>query len=119
MEPTDLVAVQSDNLVSSIFPDQNKKQLGDYIDILVADDAGQFHNQTRHRSLCWIHEGRHYEKLTPLVSSHQKCLEQFLKYFGIYYYKLKAYQQQNTEEQRQHKLLLENEFDELFSRQTG
>lgn len=39
---------------SSISP-QKKKQLGDYIEILVADDAGQFHNQTQHRSLCWIH----------------------------------------------------------------
>jgi hypothetical protein len=42
-----------------------QKRLGDYINILVADDAGQFHNQTHYRSLCWIHEGRHYEKLSP------------------------------------------------------
>ena len=83
LEPTD--AIQSDDLVDSILPDQKKKQLEDYIDILVADDAGQFHNQTNHRSLCSHHEGRHYEKLTPLVPSHQKCLAQFQKDFGIYY----------------------------------
>ncbi|MBO1346212.1 MAG: transposase [Hormoscilla sp. GUM202] len=119
LDPTELAVVQSDDLVDSILPDKKKKQLGDYIDILVADDAGQFHNQTNHRSLCWIHEGRHYEKLTPLVPSHQKSLAQFLSYFWIYYYQLKAYQQQSTEEQRQQKLLLETEFDKLFSRQTG
>ena len=40
------------------------KGLREYIEILVADDAGQFHHQTQHRGLCWIHEARHYEKLT-------------------------------------------------------
>ena len=41
------------------------KGLGEYIKILVADDAGQFHHQTQHRGLCWIHEARHYEKRAP------------------------------------------------------
>lgn len=98
---------------------QKNKQLGDYIEILVADDAGQFHNQTQHRSLCWIHEGRHYEKLNPVVKSHQKCLDNFLKDFWDYYHKLKAYQQQIPSQQQLQKLQLYAEFEQLFSRHTG
>ncbi len=45
------------------------KGLREYIKILVADDAGQFHHQTQHRGLCWIHEARHYEKLSKRDSN--------------------------------------------------
>ena len=34
------------------------KGLREYIEILVADDAGQFHHQTQHRGLCWIKGNR-------------------------------------------------------------
>lgn len=112
----DSEVVELNGLASS---PQKKKQLGDYIEILVADDAGQFHNQTQHRSLCWIHEGRHYEKLNPVVKSHQKCLDNFLKDFWTYYHKLKAYQQQIPSQQQQQKLQLYEEFEQLFSRDTG
>ena len=46
-----------------------QKQLGDYVSILICDDAPQFHNQTEHRGLCWIHEERHFKKLRPFFSS--------------------------------------------------
>ncbi len=76
------------------------KGLGEYIKILVADDAGQFHHQTQHRGLCWIHEARHYEKLSPVIPIHQQWLDKFLKDFWVYYLKLKDYRQ-STPEQRQ------------------
>jgi regulator of replication initiation timing len=96
-----------------------RKRLGDYINILVADDAGQFHNQTQYRSLCWIHEGRHYEKLSPVIPLHQRILEEFLGDFWTYYHQLKAYQQAPVSVQQQQRLRLSEEFDRLFSRQTG
>lgn len=36
------------------------------IETIVCDDAGQFKLLTKHLSLCWIHAGRHYEKLSPV-----------------------------------------------------
>jgi hypothetical protein len=93
--------------------------LREYIKILVADDAGQFHNQTQHRGLCWIHEARHYEKLSPVIPIHQTLLEEFLKDFWVYYYQLKDYQQSNPEQRQQQKLSLSEEFDGLFSQVTG
>ena len=95
------------------------KRLGDYIDILVGDDAGQFHHQTQHRSLCWIHEARHYEKLSPVIPIHQRSLDEFLEDFWTYYYQLKDYRQKTPEQQKQQKFQLSAEFDRLFSRITG
>ena len=42
-----------------------QKQLGDYVSILICDDAPQFHNRIEHRGLCWVHEERHFKKLQP------------------------------------------------------
>ena len=95
------------------------KGLREYIQILVADDAGQFHNQTPHRGLCWIHEARHYEKLSPVIPIHQQWLEEFLKDFWLYYYQLKDYQQSNPEQRQRKFWRLSEEFDRLFSQVTG
>ena len=37
------------------------------VDILLADDAPQFKKITAELALCWIHEGRHYNRLDPIV----------------------------------------------------
>lgn len=92
------------------------KTLDQYIDILLADDAKQFHNQTRVRALCWIHEDRHYKKLNPYFEEHQKLVEEFRKDYWDYYGQLKAYKAQPTE---QEKARLSKAFDEMFSRITG
>ena len=39
---------------------------------LVCDDAPQFKLLTEELALCWVHEGRHYKKLNPLVAYHQQ-----------------------------------------------
>ena len=104
---------------SSVEKPNSHKGLREYIEILVADDAGQFHNQTQHRGLCWIHEARHYEKLSPVIPIHQQWLEQFLEDFWVYYYKLKNYRQSSPEQRQQQKLPLSEEFDRLFSQVTG
>ncbi|MDA3789848.1 MAG: hypothetical protein PF503_15290 [Desulfobacula sp.] len=37
------------------------------INILLSDDAPQFKKLTAEHALCWIHEGRHYNRLSPTV----------------------------------------------------
>ena len=37
------------------------------IDKLLADDAPQFKLLTQWLGLCWVHDGRHYKKLKPIV----------------------------------------------------
>jgi hypothetical protein len=93
-----------------------QKQLGDYVPILICDDAPQFHNQTEHRGLCWVHEERHFKKLRPFFEAHQKLVDDFRSEIWDYYNRLKAYAAAPTEELK-HKLSAD--FDELFSRTTG
>ena len=37
------------------------------VNILLSDDAPQFKKLTAEQALCWIHEGRHYNRLNPIV----------------------------------------------------
>ena len=57
---------------------------------LVCDDAPQFKLITDDLALCWVHEGRHYKKLSPMVACHQELLDEFLDEFWDYYRELKS-----------------------------
>ena len=85
------------------------------VQTLVCDDAGQFKLLTDKLSLCWIHAGRHYEKLSPIVDRYAKSLDDFLNHYWAYYASLQDYRAGPTKELAE-KLRLE--FDELFSTQT-
>lgn len=86
------------------------------IETIVCDDAGQFKLLTEKLALCWIHEGRHYEKLSPVVGRHVKQLDSFLDRYWDYYTSLQDYRASPAQKQAA-KLRLE--FDELFSTRTG
>jgi hypothetical protein len=86
------------------------------VQTLVCDDAPQFKWLTRWLALCWIHEGRHYKKLEPVVALHQTQLKDFLTRFWAYYEQLLEYRQRPS---AQAALRLEAEFDALFSAPSG
>ncbi len=83
---------------------------------LVCDDAPQFNWLSREMMLCWVHAGRPFKKLIPVVGLHRDLLAGFLKRFWEYYDQLLAYRQKPSLEEG---LRLEAEFDTLFSTQTG
>jgi hypothetical protein len=83
---------------------------------LVCDDASQFKLLTDRLALCWIHEGRHYEKLSPVVGRHAVALESFRERYWDYYAWLQDYRAGPSDELASR---LRLEFDELFSRPTG
>lgn len=86
------------------------------IQTLLCDDAPQFNWLTREMMLCWIHEGRPYKKLMPVIRLHQHLLTDFRKSFWAYYDQLLAYRQKPTPQERER---LEAEFDRLFATRTG
>lgn len=92
------------------------KPLGDYVPILISDDAPQFRHQTDYQGLCWVHEERHYKKLHPFFASHQKLVDDFRGEIWDYYDRLTAYAAAPTEALKQD---LSAAFDALFSRTTG
>jgi len=86
------------------------------VKVLVSDDAPQFKLITDEQMLCWIHDGRHYKKLNPVVPLHQKKVESFLDDYWEYYRKLFNYTQHPDPEDA---VSLSADFDDLFSKTTG
>lgn len=86
------------------------------IKILVADDAPQFKLITEHLALCWVHDGRHYKKLSPIVPTHQDDLAKFRDRYWSYYAELLKFKRDPTD---QEKSRLAKKFDEIFSSTTG
>jgi hypothetical protein len=84
--------------------------------LLICDDAPQFNWLTEEMGLCWVHEGRHYKKLTPVIPHHQELLADFRKQFWDFYDQLLTYRQQPDPEEG---VRLETKFDRLFSICTG
>ena len=83
---------------------------------LICDDAPQFNWLTEAMMLCWVHEGRPYKKLLPVVALHRELRDDFLKRFWEYYDQLLTYRQAPTLTES---LRLEGEFDRLFATCTG
>ncbi len=61
--------------------------------LLLCDGALQFSWVTENLALCWVHEGRHYKKLLPVVPQHHALLDAFLEDFWAYYDDLLAYRE--------------------------
>ncbi|PAX51314.1 hypothetical protein CK510_25460 [Brunnivagina elsteri CCALA 953] len=86
------------------------------IKTIVCDDAPQFKLITDNLALCWIHEARHYKKLSPFIACHQKTLDEFLDRFWKYYRKLLAYRSAPNEDQAKE---LRLEFWTLFTEKSS
>jgi len=122
-----------DSFLLTLFPNQNAhqkiqhiileasaivayQQRPDAVKILLADDASQFKKITEFLALCWVHDGRHYKKLMPVIPVHQKALKEFLNQYWAFYRKLLAYKSAPTETLA---IALKEEFEKLFTTTTG
>ena len=54
----------------------------------MSDDAPQFKLLTKDHALCWIHDGRHYKKLNPIIAKFRDDKEQFRGQYWDYYAEL-------------------------------
>jgi hypothetical protein len=120
-------------LLKKLFPDDKKhktnrriileasaitfyQQLANAVLLLLVDDAPQFKQITKLLALCWIHDGRHYKKLEPVIDLHRIKLNEFLTRYWDYYHKLLAYKEEPNAVIAKS---LSDEFDKLFSTKTG
>jgi hypothetical protein len=85
------------------------------VQIFIADDAPQFKLLTQELALCWIHDGRHYKKLMPVIKHNQIILTGFLKQYWGFYHKLLKYKLHPTEIMAEK---LSKAFDKLFATRT-
>ena len=86
------------------------------LDLLICDDAPQFKRLTDELALCWVHDGRHYKKLNPLVAHHRHLVADFLTRYWDYYDDLLSYPLNPTLPEADR---LTQAFETLFSEKTG
>lgn len=86
------------------------------VKLLLCDDAPQFTRIATELALCWIHEGRHYKKLSPVVFYHQQLRDKLLHHFWKFYQYLNRYRDYPTPKKA---AWLERYFDRLFATRTG
>jgi len=86
------------------------------VSLLLCDDASQFNWLTVQLALCWVHEYRHYKKLTPRFLVHCDLLKQFANAFWTLYRNLLAYRDHPSGAQAD---ALRVAFDDLFGQTSG
>ena len=79
---------------------------------MISDAAQQFRFISSKQGLCWIHEIRHYRKLTPVLDQHRALLNGFIDRLWYYYELLEDYKEHPD---RGSKVYLEWLFDFIFS----
>ncbi len=127
--------VQMQQLLGVVFPDQGKgkirrtrileaaaiaayHQQTDFpiVEILLSDDAPQYKLPIYWQALCWVHDGRNYKKLCPVVPVHREKLDKFRGKYWDYYRKLSEFGENSYQEEAE---VLSAKFDQLFSTKTG
>jgi len=86
------------------------------VELPICDDAPQFKRLTEELALCWVHDGRHYKKLNPVVAHHCQLLDDCLNRYWDYYDDLLTYKQNPAPKEATR---LSKAFDDLFSEATG
>jgi Transposase IS66 family len=81
------------------------------VELLVCDDAPQCNGLTAELALCWVHEYRHYKKLTPRLAYHRQRLDAFQEHFWKLYRQLLAYRHHPTPKEADD---VRSEFERLF-----
>ena len=83
---------------------------------LLSDAAPQYKKLTEEQALCWIHDGRDYTKLVPVVPFHKKELQDFRSKYWAYYGKLLQFKLDPSQEKAEK---LSAGFDALVSTKTN
>ena len=91
------------------------RKLDHSIKQLVCDEAPQFEKLAKHKAICWVHAGRHFKKLNPLVKYKRERLDVFLRKFWKFYRKLLDYKAHPTSKRAEK---ISKDFDKLFSTKT-
>ena len=83
---------------------------------MMCDDAPQYKLIFELLALCWVHDGRHYKKLCPLVPFNAQKLNDFIDQYWDYYQRLLDYKKTPLPQIAES---LAVEFDQLFNTKTG
>jgi hypothetical protein len=90
------------------------------VNMLLSDNAPEYQKIARLlQALCWVHDARHYNKLSPQFDYNRALLKAFQSQYWDFYDRLLAFKKMQKDEQIDQITLLSAEFDTLFSKITG
>ena len=81
------------------------------VDILISDNAPEYNLIGNRQGLCWVHDARNYNKLTPFIKCHEQILDDFVNKYWDFYNKLLEYKNNPNKKSKNQ---IEKVFDELF-----
>lgn len=81
------------------------------VKILVSDNAPEYNLVGQAHALCWIHDARHYNKLSPGNKFHLQILTDFKVKYWQFYRKLMSYKESPKPDDIKK---IEKQFDKLF-----
>jgi hypothetical protein len=86
---------------------------------LLSDDAPEYLKIALSlHALCWIHDARYYNKLTPKIELHRSIKEKFQEKYWQFYYQLLDFKELPAPQQEAQKLILKQQFESLFKPST-
>jgi regulator of replication initiation timing len=86
------------------------------VEVLMCDDAPQFKLVSKNLALCWVHDGRHYKKLEPVIPDNVRKVKEFIGKYWAYYRRLLGFKKEPSKKLA---CKLAEDFDKLFSTHTG
>jgi len=86
--------------------------------ILISDAGPEYSGIAAHQAFCWLHEERHYKKMIPKLNVNQLAVDEFRGQIWDFYEKLLIFKELPPDQQADQKLILDQEFDEIFTQQT-
>jgi len=86
------------------------------VKILISDNAPEYKLIGEKQGLCWVHDARYYNKLTPFFKHHKNKTEDFKSRYWEFYKTLLDYKQKPNNRKKQK---IKKEFDKLFNYKSG
>lgn len=84
---------------------------------LLTDDAPEYQKiAILQQALCWVHDGRHYKKITPLIEIHRQTLNNFMQEYWEFYGQLLSFKKSPSPSMKDE---LAAKFDTLFTTKTN
>src|SRR5215211_5113904 len=88
------------------------------VNVLLSDDAPEYKKIAKFHALCWVHDARYYNKLTPQTGMNIEKLDAFKTAYWDFYQSLVDYKTMTPCEQEKHKEHINKEFDRIFTQTT-
>lgn len=92
----------------------NDQQMFPRIKRLLTDDAPEYNKLAESHGLCWVHDGRYYQKLSPALDSMKEIKDDFMEKYWGFYNRLLEYKTLSPKQQKRQRPILEKDFDKLF-----